>query len=152
MLDYRSKATDRQVKMALVMATVDENKKMEIMKKEDKCSVTVDQLMKDLKPDVSFLSNVNLNHVRVYTLSSWDPEKKYIDLVVSLVKDGLASNYFKTHPEYMRIKPVSSTFYIPEDRPIVMIANGSGIAPFRSIAQYVAKLPANKRNPLRLYI
>ena len=98
----------------MVMATVSEEKKLEIMKKEKQCNVTVQQAMEDLKPDVSFLASINLNHVRVYTLSSWDPEQKYIDLVVSLVKDGLTSNYFKTHPEYMRIKPVSSTFYIPE--------------------------------------
>ena len=33
-----------------------------------------------------------------------------------------------------------------------MIANGSGIAPFRSIAEYVAGLSAEKRNYLRLYL
>lgn len=32
-----------------------------------------------------------------------------------------------------------------------MIANGSGIAPFRSIVQYFASLSPEKRLPLRLY-
>lgn len=44
-----------------------------------------------------------------------------------------------------------SQFYIPENRPLVMIANGSGIAPFRSLTQYYANLPADKRPFLRLY-
>ena len=34
MLDYRQKISDRQIKMALVMATVSEEKKQEIIKKE----------------------------------------------------------------------------------------------------------------------
>jgi sulfite reductase alpha subunit-like flavoprotein len=48
------------------------------------------------------------------------------------------------------MKPIDSTFYIPEGRPLVMIANGSGIAPFRSVVQYVV---SNKiRLPyMRLY-
>jgi sulfite reductase alpha subunit-like flavoprotein len=32
-----------------------------------------------------------------------------------------------------------------------MIANGSGIAPFRSIVQYVATLEPNRRIPMKLY-
>jgi len=32
-----------------------------------------------------------------------------------------------------------------------MIANGTGIAPFRSIVQYFELLPADQRLPLRLY-
>ena len=52
----------------------------------------------------------------------------------------------------MRIRPITSSFYIPEGRPICMVANGSGIAPFRSITQYVASLPREKRPYLRLYI
>lgn len=34
-----------------------------------------------------------------------------------------------------------SSFYIPERRPIVMIANGVGIAPFRSLVQYFINNP-----------
>jgi NAD(P)H-flavin reductase len=74
-----------------------------------------------------------LNKTRTYTLSSWDANKKYLDLVISIVNNGLTSTYFQSFPEYIRIRPVQSSFYIPEGRPIVMIANGSGIAPFRSI-------------------
>ena len=106
--------------------------------------------MDELQPNLSFYSNIGLNTVRVYTLSSWDPDQKYVDLVVSLVPNGLTSNYFKTNPEYIRIKPVASSFYIPEGRPLVMIANGSGIAPFRSISQFIASQPAEKRPYMRL--
>jgi ferredoxin-NADP reductase len=84
------------------------------------------------------LPELGLNNIRTYTLSSWDPEHRYLDLCVALVKNGLTSEYFKTIPKSIRIKTVPSTFYIPEEkRPIVMIANGSGIAPFRSITRYI---------------
>lgn len=99
--------------------------------------------MKDLNPKLEFLPELGLNNVRTYTLSSWDPQHRHLDLCVSIVKNGLTSTYFQTLPEYIRIKTIQSTFYIPEGkRPIVMIANGSGIAPFRSIAQYVEAMPA----------
>jgi ferredoxin-NADP reductase len=104
-----------------------------------------------LHPKLEFLPELGLNCIRTYTLSSWDAQHRYLDLVVSIVKGGLTSSYFKTHPEYIRIKTIPSTFYIPEEkRPIVMIANGSGIAPFRSIAQFVEALPAESRPYLRL--
>ncbi len=73
-----------------------------------------------------------------------------MDLTVALTPKGLTSSYLQTFPEYIRMKPIDSTFYIPEGRPLVMIANGSGIAPFRSVVQYVV---SNKiRLPyMRLY-
>jgi hypothetical protein len=33
-----------------------------------------------------------------------------------------------------------------------MIANGTGIAPFRSIVQYFELLPVDQRVPIRLYV
>lgn len=93
---------------------------------------------------------MNMNRVRPYTLASWDPNMKYIDLVVAVVPNGLTSQYFKSYPEYIRIRPITSSFYIPEDRPIVMIANGSGIAPFRSIVHHIASFPEAKRPKMRL--
>ena len=153
LLDFKQKASDKNVKMAALMSTVEEAKKKEVLNKSKQGEgITIKALMDELKPDLSFLSNVGLNTVRAYTLASWEPSKKYIDLVVALLPNGLTSNYFKRNPEYMRIRPVASSFHIPEDRPIVMIANGSGIAPFRSIVEYISKLPAEKRNFLRLYL
>lgn len=93
---------------------------------------------------------LGVNTVRPYTLASWDEEQKYMDLVASIDPLGVTSAYFKSNPMQLRILPTASTFYVPENRPIVMIANGSGIAPFRSLVRYIkhhhAVLP-----PMRLY-
>jgi NAD(P)H-flavin reductase len=92
-----------------------------------------------LKPGWDFLVKVGINSVRPYTLASWEPEKGYFDLVASLDPLGLTSKYFKSHPTSIRILPTNSSFYVPIGRPVVMIANGSGIAPFRSLTQYLIK-------------
>ena len=55
-------------------------------------------------------------------------------------------------PKAVRISPIPSQFYIPYGRPVVMIANGSGIAPFRSLTQYMAEqLTEELRMPMYLY-
>ncbi len=59
---------------------------------------------------------------------------------MSTVKNGLTSTYLKSMPKYLRITSVESTFSIPH-KPLIMIANGSGIAPFRSIVEYMASQP-----------
>lgn len=77
-----------------------------------------------------------MNTVRPYTLASWEPEKGYFDLVASIDPLGLTSKFFQSNPTTLRLLPTTSSFYVPSGRPIVMIANGSGIAPFRSLTQY----------------
>ena len=84
---------------------------------------------------------LGLNTVRPYTLASWDPERKYFDLVIALDPYGLTSNYLKSRPKSIKVNYIESTFYVPEGRPVVMIANGSGIAPFRSLTQKFAQMP-----------
>lgn len=84
---------------------------------------------------------LGINTVRPYTLASWDPEQNYIDLVVAIDPLGLTSKYLSSQPLSLKILPSVSSFYVPEGRPIVMIANGTGIAPFRSLAQYLANAP-----------
>lgn len=117
----------------------------------DKNPIRCSTIYEDLKPGYDFLVKLGLNTVRPYTLASWDQDKTYIDLVVSIDPLGLASNYFKSNPTELRILPSSSSFYVPENRPIVMVANGTGIAPFRSLVKYVTQ----NMNPLpkmRLYM
>lgn len=114
-------------------------------------AVTCKKLVEDLKPKVEFLPELGVNSTRTYTLASWDTANGYIDLCVALVKDGLTSNYLSRKPSELRIRSVHSTFAIAGSQPIVMVANGSGIAPFRSIAQYFCSLPQSQRAPLRLY-
>lgn len=80
---------------------------------------------------------LGINTVRLYTLASWDSEQNYIDIVASISPQGLTSKYFKALPKYIKIMPATSTFFVPEGRPMAMVANGAGIAPFRSIIQYM---------------
>lgn len=79
---------------------------------------------------------LGINTVRPYTLASWDAEQKYIDLIVAVDPKGLTSKYLQSQPLHLRILPTVSEFYVPTGRPIIMIANGTGIAPFRSLTQY----------------
>jgi NAD(P)H-flavin reductase len=57
-------------------------------------------------------------------------------LVVAIDPKGLTSKYLQSKPLHLRILPTVSEFYVPTGRPIFMIANGTGIAPFRSLAQH----------------
>jgi hypothetical protein len=36
-----------------------------------------------------------------------------LDLTVAVTPKGLASTYLQTYPEFVRIRPIASTFYIP---------------------------------------
>lgn len=103
----------------------------------EKNPIRCDVLYQDLKPGIDFIVRLGINTVRPYTLASWDEEQKYIDLVASIDPLGLTSAYFQSNPAQLRVLPTKSSFYVPEGRPIVMIANGSGIAPFRSLVKNI---------------
>ena len=96
------------------------------------------------------MAELGLNTVRPYSLASWDSEKKYFDLIVSFDSLGLTSNFLKERPENIKIQCIESKFYIPEGRPIIMIANGSGIAPFKSLIEYLSNQPHEQRSKLYL--
>lgn len=154
-VNYTQNATTKQIKLAIRLATASEQKIQQyyqILQQKPEMKIQCKKLVQDLKPKIQFLAELGLNCIRTSTLASWDPELRYLDLCVSTVKNGLASNFYKSRPEYISINPIKSMFAIPENRPIVMIANGSGMAPFRSIAQYCDSLPIAKRNFLRLYL
>jgi sulfite reductase alpha subunit-like flavoprotein len=80
----------------------------------------------------------------MYTLAGWSENE--IHLLVSLfVKDGklgLTSKFLASRPKEVRIHAIGSSFNLPKETktPIVMIANGSGMAPFRSIMHYYKHL------------
>ena len=108
---------------------------------------------------LSFL--LSLLSVR-YSLASAPTAKNkdYVDLVLSIVqyekptgviRKGLCSNYLKEakigstvacihRPIHTLVKPLAS------GKPIVMIAAGSGIAPFRAVWQHLKTKEINKAN------
>jgi NAD(P)H-flavin reductase len=99
------------------------------------------QLYEDLNPGLDFIVKLGINTVRPYTLASWSSDKSYVDLVVAVNPLGLTSKYLKSNPTFLKIKPSTSSFYVPSGRPLVMVANGTGIAPFRSLVQYFLANP-----------
>lgn len=112
--------------------------------------------MKELDLGLEHRASLGINLPRVYTLAGWKEGEAH--LIVSLFikngKMGLTSKYLQSRPEKLRIKILSSSFYTPEDPevPLVMIANGSGIAPFRSLLHYYdSPTRSTKAPPLYLY-
>lgn len=97
------------------------------------------ELYENLEPGIDFFIKCGINSVRPYTLASWTPEQGYFDLVAAIDPKGLTSKYFQSRPSQIRLMETVSSFYVPSGRPIVMIANGSGIAPMRSLVQYLVK-------------
>jgi hypothetical protein len=108
-------------------------------------------LNEELTPGIDFMVKLGINTVRPYTLASWDPACSYIDLVVAVDPLGLTSRYLQSRPSFIKIKPTTSSFYIPSGRPMVMVANGVGIAPFRSLVPYFLS-PGSERPSLHLYL
>lgn len=103
-------------------------------------TVTCAEIIEEFNVNLEEQIELGVNAVRLYTLAGWND--KEIHLLVSLYekdgKLGLTSQYLANRPTEVRIKTVGSSFKIPEDtkRPIVMIANGSGMAPFLSFLYY----------------
>lgn len=118
--------------------------------------LTSEEILKELDLGLEHRASLGINLPRVYTLAGWKPGE--IQLIVSLFivngKMGLTSKYLQSKPNFLRIKVLSSSFYIPEnpETPLVMIANGSGIAPFRSLLHYYMSPDCpTKAPPLHLY-
>jgi len=72
-----------------------------------------------------------------YSVASPPFDKDYVDLCVTLVRDGVSSNYLHAMKEGDKLKMMGplGKFTHPETLPrdTVFIATGSGIAPFRSM-------------------
>jgi ferredoxin-NADP reductase len=94
--------------------------------------------LEELEPSYELYADLGINLPRAYTLASWENNNEYIDLCISTLDNGLTSTFLKTCPKTLRISSFESTFANPQ-KPLIMIANGSGIAPFRSIIEYMAE-------------
>jgi CDP-4-dehydro-6-deoxyglucose reductase len=79
---------------------------------------------------------------RSYSISSWPDGTNSFELLVVLAKQGLGSNYLfhevKVGSE-LTFRGAQGVFVLPEklERDIYLICTGTGIAPFRSMVNYI---------------
>lgn len=119
--------------------------------------ITAEKVIEEFKVPLEQQISLGINTVRVYTLAGWSENE--VELLVSLSvydgKLGLTSKYLSARPSELRMSAIGSSFTLPKsaDTPIIMIANGSGMAPFRSIVHYYLNLKSKNQpvNPLIFY-
>jgi len=153
LVNLRQKPSNKLIKNAIMLSekSAEIKDKYRTIIKDNKIEeLMCETILKDLEPSFEFYADLGLNLPRAYTLASWNKDDQHFDLCVSTLKSGLTSTYLKSLPKQLRISSFESTFVTPA-KPLVMIGNGSGIAPFRSMIQYMAEQPAESRVPLKLY-
>lgn len=78
---------------------------------------------------------------RAYSIASSPLEKGYIDLVIGYVPEGIATTYVHQHlkegDEIHINGPYGDFYYQDNDREMVMVAVGTGVAPVLSILNYM---------------
>lgn len=85
-----------------------------------------------------------LDRWRSYTISNAFDGSNIIELCISYKKNGLASEYFFNEinkGDKIKFKGPEGTFILPEskDNSLILLATGTGIAPFRAMLQTVDK-------------
>lgn len=96
----------------------------------------------------------NLEEVyRAYSIATSPSEKKFIELIIGYVKDGVATTYVHEHlKEGDRVKfngPYGDFYYHESERDMIMVAVGTGIAPILSILKYMSE--NNIKRKVRFY-
>ena len=88
---------------------------------------------------------------RSYSIASMPDGGNVIELLIVNVKDGLASNYIFTEIKVgstFTLRGPQGIFVLPQhfEKDIFMVCTGTGIAPFRSMLQYIQhhKIPFKK--------
>lgn len=88
---------------------------------------------------------------RSYSISSWPDGTNVFELVIVLAEGGLGTAYLfdeVTVGSELTFRGAQGVFTLPEvlDRDIFLICTGTGIAPFRSMANYLALHDMPKKN------
>lgn len=91
---------------------------------------------------------------RAFSLANAPHDNKYLELHIRYYQGGLFSDYaFKELQEntLLRFEGPLGSFFLREDseRPIIMVAGGTGFAPIKSIIEH--SLHSNYCRPIRLY-
>jgi sulfite reductase (NADPH) flavoprotein alpha-component len=137
----------------------DQVKLVEYVKNSDVLDMVID-FHGDFKVD-DFLKTLRKLTPRLYSAASYRPERQdQVDLTIRILNyeynnrehSGVCSSYVWKRLEIGDTAPlfveVNSRFRLPEDKkvPVIMIATGTGIAPFRSFLQYRNMQNAEGRN------
>lgn len=80
---------------------------------------------------------------RAYSIASSPSEKNFIELLIGLVKDGIASTYVHNHlkeGDMVNLNgPYGDFYYQDNQREMIMVAVGTGMAPILSILKYMGE-------------
>jgi Na+-transporting NADH:ubiquinone oxidoreductase subunit F len=91
-------------------------------------------------------------YYRAYSMCGVPEDKNHIDLMVRLVPEGLVTTFIFEHlkvGDQVNITGPFGDFYLRDnDRPMICIAGGSGMAPIRSILYSMPKEDIAKRKPV----
>lgn len=86
---------------------------------------------------------------RAYSIASSPLEKGYIDLVIGYVPEGIATTYVHHHlnegDEIFLNGPYGDFYYQDNDREMVMVAVGTGVAPILSILNYMKSMNIQRK-------
>ncbi|HZK00852.1 MAG TPA: 2Fe-2S iron-sulfur cluster binding domain-containing protein [Tissierellaceae bacterium] len=86
---------------------------------------------------------------RAYSIASSPLEKGYIDLVIGYVPEGIATTYVHHHlnvEDEIHINgPYGDFYYHDNDREMVLVAVGTGVAPILSILNYMRSMNIQRK-------
>jgi CDP-4-dehydro-6-deoxyglucose reductase len=79
---------------------------------------------------------------RSYSIASWPDGSNVFELVIVLLEGGLGTNYLfneTTVGSRLTLRGAQGVFTLPQtiDRDLFLICTGTGVAPFRSMTQYM---------------
>lgn len=92
----------------------------------------------------------NLEEVyRAYSIASSPLEKGYIDLVIGYVPEGIATTYVHQHlkpNDTIHLNgPYGHFYYQDNDREMILVAVGTGVAPIMSILNYMKSMDIKRK-------
>jgi len=86
---------------------------------------------------------------RAYLVASSPSNKKFVELIIGYVEDGICTTYIHKHlKEGDKISftgPFGDFYYKESDREMVMVATGTGMAPIISILEYMRENNINRK-------